>query len=94
MNFRQTHAHEGVQQISQVHNVQGQETLHFSLHKLLPPGNVLALALQPDASGFLCLLENTPTGPRMVAHQSFTAREISLLQPLLANYPAYAPYEM
>jgi hypothetical protein len=30
----------------------------------------------------------------MVTHHSFTAREISLLQPLLAMYPAYGPYEM
>jgi hypothetical protein len=64
---------------------------YFPLEALLPASQRLALS---RSLGILALIEQTAEdGPQMRAVQQFTPSELSVLLPLLAWYPDFAPYE-
>ena len=64
---------------------------YFTLQGALPEGQTLVLN---TALGTLSLLSNGDTMPRMLIQQQFTASELSLLLPLLEQFPHYCPYEV
>ena len=58
---------------------------------MLPEGQTLVLN---TALGTLSLLSNGETLPRLLIQQQFTCSELSLLLPLLEQFPHYCPYEV
>ena len=64
---------------------------YFPLQGALPEGQTLVLN---TALGTLSLLSNGDTLPRLLIQQQFTASELSLLMPLLEQFPHYCPYEV
>jgi hypothetical protein len=58
---------------------------------VLPEGQTLVLN---TALGTLSLLSNGETLPRLLIQQQFTCSELSLLLPLLEQFPHYCPYEV
>jgi hypothetical protein len=71
---------------------ENEQILYFDLQNALPKGHVLALNLRLGTLSYL----RTDDGiwPRMLVQQQFTNSELSLLQPLLENYPHYCPHEV
>lgn len=57
----------------------------------MPEGQTLVMN---TALGTLSLLANGEVIPRLLIQQQFTASELSLLLPLLAQFPHYCPYEV
>jgi hypothetical protein len=71
---------------------QDAETIrYFTLQGALQEGQTLVLN---TALGTLSLLSNGDTMPRLLIQQQFTASELSLLIPLLEQFPHYCPYEV
>jgi hypothetical protein len=64
---------------------------YFTLQGALQEGQTLVLN---TALGTLSLLSNGDTTPRLLIQQQFTASELSLLLPLLEQFPHYCPYEV
>lgn len=64
---------------------------YFPLQGALPEGQTLVLNTE---LGTLSLLSNGDTTPRLLIQQQFTASELSLLLPLLEQFPHYCPYEV
>ena len=64
---------------------------YFTLQGALQEGQTLVLN---TALGTLSLLSNGDTMPRLLIQQQFTASELSLLIPLLEQFPHYCPYEV
>ena len=64
---------------------------YFPLQGSLPEGQTLVLN---TALGTLSLLSNGDVMPRLLMQQQFTASELSLLLPLLEQFPHYCPYEV
>jgi len=64
---------------------------HFVLEGLLPQGHVLALHRFPGRLSHLALVQEQP---KMLLEQLFSTTEVSLLLPLLEQYPHYCPYEV
>ncbi len=64
---------------------------YYSLQGALPEGQTLVLN---TALGTLSLLSNGDVMPRLLIQQQFTASELSLLLPLLEQFPHYCPYEV
>src|SRR5215831_10782842 len=64
---------------------------HFPLAGLLPPGHILALHLFLGTLSHLTLVQEQP---RMLGEQLLSNTEVSLLLPLLEQYPHYCPYEV
>jgi hypothetical protein len=64
---------------------------HFPLAGLLPPGHILALHRFLGTLSHLTLVQEQP---RMLGEQLFSTTEVSLLLPLLEQYPDYCPYEV
>ena len=64
---------------------------YFTLQGALQEGQTLVLN---TALGTLSLLSNGDTMPRLLIQQQFTASELSLLVPLLEQFPHYCPYEV
>ncbi len=64
---------------------------HFALEGLLPQGHVLALHRFLGTLSHLALVQQQP---RMLGEQLFSITEVSLLLPLLEQYPHYCPYEV
>ena len=62
---------------------------YFPLQGALPEGQTLVLNTE---LGTLSLLSNGATTPRLLIQQQFTASELSLLLPLLEQFPHYCPY--
>jgi len=62
---------------------------YFPLQGTLPEGQTLVLN---TALGTLSLLSNGDVTPRLLIQQQFTASELSLLLPLLDQFPHYCPY--
>jgi hypothetical protein len=65
--------------------------VHFVLAGLLPVGHILALHRFLSTLSHLTLVQEQP---RMLGEQLFSNTEVSLLLPLLEQYPAYCPYEV
>jgi hypothetical protein len=65
--------------------------VHVSLTGLLPPGHVLALHRFLGTLSHLTLVQEQP---RMLGEQLFSNTEVSLLLPLLEQYPHFCPYEV
>jgi hypothetical protein len=65
--------------------------VHFALAGLLPPGHILALHRFLGTLSHLTLVQEQP---RMLGEQLFFNTEVSLLLPLLEQYPHYCPYEV
>jgi hypothetical protein len=65
--------------------------VHFVLAGLLPAGHILALHRFLGTLSHLTLVQEQP---RMPGEQLFSTTEVSLLLPLLEQYPAYCPYEV
>ena len=75
-----------------VPTTQDAETIrYFTLQGALQEGQTLVLN---TALGTLSLLSNGDTMPRLLIQQQFTASELSLLIPLLEQFPHYCPYEV
>lgn len=71
---------------------QDAETIrYFTLQGALPDGQTLVMN---TALGTLSLLSNGDVLPRLLIQQQFTASELSLLLPLLEQFPHYCPYEV
>ena len=64
---------------------------YFPLQGTLPEGQTLVMN---TALGTLSLLSNGDVIPRLLIQQQFTASELSLLLPLLEQFPHYCPYEV
>jgi hypothetical protein len=64
---------------------------YFSLQGALPEGQTLVMN---TALGTLSLLSNGDIVPRLLIQQQFTSSELSLLLPLLEQFPHYCPYEV
>ncbi len=64
---------------------------YFTLQGALAEGQTLVLN---TALGTFSLLSNGETMPRLLIQQQFTASELSLLLPLLEQFPHYCPYEV
>jgi hypothetical protein len=64
---------------------------YFPLQGVLPEGQTLVLN---TALGTLSLLSKGDTLPRLLIQQQFTSSELSLLLPLLEQFPHYCPYEV
>jgi hypothetical protein len=64
---------------------------YFPLQGVLPEGHTLVMN---TALGTLSLLSNGDVAPRLLIQQQFTASELSLLLPLLEQFPHYCPYEV
>ncbi len=64
---------------------------YFPLQGTLPEGQTLVMN---TALGTLSLLSNGDVMPRLLIQQQFTASELSLLLPLLEQFPHYCPYEV
>ena len=64
---------------------------YFPLQGTLPEGHTLVMN---TALGTLSLLSNGDGLPRLLIQQQFTASELSLLIPLLEQFPHYCPYEV
>lgn len=64
---------------------------YFSLQGVLPPDHILILNRK---LGTLSYLSTGSDGPRLLVEQQFTGSELSLLLPLLEQYPHYCPYEL
>jgi hypothetical protein len=65
--------------------------VHFVLAGLLPQGYILALHRFLGTLSHLTLVQEQP---RMLGEQPFSNTEVSLLLPLLEQYPHYCPYEV
>lgn len=63
----------------------------FPLGGILGEGKLLAVHTD---LGTVSLLENGEAHPRLLLQQRFTSNELSLLLPLLQNFPDYCPYEV
>lgn len=75
-----------------VPTTQDAETIrYFTLQGALQEGQTLVLN---TALGTLSLLSNGEPAPRLLIQQQFTASELSLLLPLLEQFPHYCPYEV
>ena len=68
-----------------------QKILHFSLQGVLPAGHTLVLNTK---SGTLSHLALDGDRARLLMQQQFTNSEISVLLPLLEQFPHYCPYEV
>jgi hypothetical protein len=66
--------------------------LHFSLQDALPSGHSLALNLAFGTLSYL-VCEDSST-PRLLRQEQFTHTEVSVLLPLLEQFPYYCPYEV
>ena len=64
---------------------------HFTLERLLPPGQLVALN---QDTGVLSLLAMVDGLPRILAEAPFTRSELTLLTALLRAWPYYAPNEV
>jgi hypothetical protein len=67
---------------------------YYPLPDLLPPGHTLVLNARLGLLSHLALESDETSQPRLVAQEQFSASELSVLQPLLASYPDYCPYEL
>ena len=65
--------------------------VHFVLAGLLPAGHILALHRFLGTLSHLTLVQEQP---RMLLEHLFSTTEVSLLLPLLEQYPDYCPYEV
>jgi hypothetical protein len=65
--------------------------VHFVLTGLLPHGHTLAFHRFLGTLSHLTLVQEQP---RMLEEQLFSTTEVSLLLPLLEQYPHYCPYEV
>jgi hypothetical protein len=65
--------------------------VHFALAGLLPAGHILALHRFLGTLSHLTLVQEQP---RMLLEQLFSNTEVSLLLPLLEQYPHDCPYEV
>lgn len=76
-----------------INQLDNEQILYFDLAEALPEGHTLALN---PRLGTLSYLHTTDEGrwPRMLVQQQFTNSELSLLRPLLENYPHYCPHEV
>jgi hypothetical protein len=72
--------------------LEGGDVLYFPLENDLPEGSALALYQPLGTLSYLALAENQQ--PRILVQQQFTSSELSLLRPLLEQYPHYSPHEM
>ena len=68
-----------------------QKILHFTLQGVLPVGHTLVLNTK---SGTLSHLAIDGDRARLMMQQQFTNSEISVLLPLLEQFPHYCPYEV
>ena len=66
--------------------------LYFSLSDVLPGGHTLALDVNLGTLSYLYIDEDK--WPRLLVQRQFSRSEISLLRPLLENYPHYCPHEV
>jgi hypothetical protein len=64
---------------------------YFLLDGALPEGHALVMNTQ---LGTLSYLASGGAMPQLLAQQQFTASELSLLLPLLEQFPHYCPYEV
>ncbi|HVB74278.1 MAG TPA: hypothetical protein VNE38_12045 [Ktedonobacteraceae bacterium] len=64
---------------------------YFTLQGALPEGQTLVMN---SALGTLSLLSNGEILPRLLIQQQFTASELSLLLPLLEQFPHFCPYDV
>jgi hypothetical protein len=62
--------------------------LHFTLHGLLPAGQMLALHSEVRALSLLC------DGPELLEQQQFSDSEFRVLKAVLEAFPYYCPYEV
>lgn len=65
--------------------------LHFSLMDALPPGDTLALNRTLGTLSYISCSEGRPL---LLKQQQFTSGEMSVLLPLLEQFPYYCPYEV
>ncbi len=65
---------------------------YFPLQNEQPEGPVLALYESLGTLSYLALAENQQ--PRLLVQQQFSGSELSLLRPLLEQYPHYCPHDM
>ena len=65
--------------------------VHFVLAGLLPAEHILSLHRFLGTLSHLTLVQEQP---RMLGEQLFSNTEVSLLLPLLEQYPDYCPYEV
>jgi hypothetical protein len=71
---------------------QAEKILHFSFQGAMPQGHTLALNTE---FGTLSLLVcDEPRVPRLLRQEQFTNTEMSVLMPLLEQFPYYCPYEV
>ena len=71
--------------------VQDEPMRYFLLDGALPEGHTLVMNTQ---LGTLSYLTNGVARPQLLAQQQLTASELSLLLPLLEQFPHYCPYEV
>jgi len=69
-----------------------QTIFYFHLNNALPEGHTLVLNTHLGTLSYLATEEGG--WPKMLAQQQFTNSELSLLRPLLENYPHYCPHEV
>ena len=77
---------------SSVYKLDDLSVLYFSLSDVLPEGHALALDVNLGTLSYLYIDEDK--WPRLLVQRQFTNSEISLLRPLLENYPHYCPHEV
>ena len=67
---------------------------YFPLQGALPEGQILVLNTELATLSLLSRGEAEGALPRLLIQQQFTASELSLLTPLLEQFPHYCPYEV
>jgi hypothetical protein len=71
---------------------QAGKILHFSFQNSMPQGHTLALNTEFGTLSHLVCDESRI--PRLLRQEQFTNTEMSVLMPLLAQFPYYCPYEV
>ncbi len=71
---------------------QAEKILHFSFQGAMPQGHTLALNMEFGTLSHLVCDESRV--PRLVQQEQFTNTEMSVLMPLLEQFPYYCPYEV
>jgi hypothetical protein len=72
---------------------QQNEIAYYTVPGLIDDGHVLALNQRLGLLSHLAPADGA-NGPRLLAQEQFSASEVSLLRPLLEQYPDFCPYEV
>lgn len=75
-----------------INKLDHEQILYFTLQDALPPGHILVLNPRLGTLSYLHTADGSL--PRMLAQAQFTNSEMSLVKPLLEQYPHYCPHEV